>query len=42
MTIAIVIVVGVIGVGLAASQLLRLKTYLSKPPPVEPPDPDTE
>jgi hypothetical protein len=41
-TIAIVIVVGVIGVGLAASQLFRLKSYLSKPPPVQPPDTDTK
>ncbi len=38
MTVAIVIAVGVIGVGLAASQLLRLRTYLSKPPPAEPPE----
>ena len=37
MTITIVIIVGVVGVGLAASQLFRLKEYLKKPPPEAPP-----
>jgi hypothetical protein len=39
--IVIAVVVGLLGVGLAASQLMRLKTYLNKPPelPSEPPEP---
>ncbi len=37
MTVVIAVVVGVLGVGLAASQLVRLRAWLSKPPP-EPPD----
>ncbi|MGH3644919.1 MAG: hypothetical protein ACREJT_01385 [Myxococcota bacterium] len=37
MTTAIVaVVVGVLGVGLAVSQLLRLKTWLSRPQAEEP------
>lgn len=44
MTVVIIaVVVGLLGVGLAASQLMRLKTYLNKPPvepPSEPTDPD--
>ncbi|MET0456486.1 MAG: hypothetical protein ABW137_32000 [Mycobacterium sp.] len=42
MTITIAIVVGVLGVGLAASQLFRLKAYLSKPPPEAPPADDAD
>ncbi len=40
MTAAIVIVVGVLGAGLAVSQLLRLKAYLAKPPSEAPLDGD--
>ncbi len=36
-TVIIAAVVGVLGVGLAVSQLLRLKTWLSRPPSGEPP-----
>ena len=36
-TVTIAIVVGVLGVGLALSQLMRLRTWLSQPPPEEPP-----
>ena len=40
MTVTIAVIVGVIGLGLAASQLLRLRTWLSQAPPVEPSGPD--
>jgi hypothetical protein len=36
-TVIIAAVVGLLGVGLAVSQLLRLKTWLSRPPTGEPP-----
>jgi hypothetical protein len=42
MTVAIVIVVGLLGAGLAVSQLLRLKAYLAKPPPDISPDGDAD
>lgn len=43
MTAAVAIVVGVLGAGLAVSQLLRLRAYLRKAPPVEePPDATSE
>ena len=41
--VVIAVVVGLLGVGLAASQLMRLKTYLAQPPaepPSEPTDPE--
>ena len=39
MTAVIVIAVGLlVGVGLVVSQLARLKAWLNKPPPKEPPD----
>ncbi|BBZ26123.1 hypothetical protein MMAD_04180 [Mycolicibacterium madagascariense] len=44
MTIVVIaVVVGLLGIGLAASQLMRLRTYLNQPPadpPVEPTDPE--
>lgn len=41
MTTAIVIVVALMGVGLVASQLIRLKDWLKKaPPPAKPDDTD--
>jgi hypothetical protein len=39
MTIAIVVVVALLGVGLALSQLMRMKAYLDKPQPELPPEP---
>lgn len=42
MTAAIAVVVGLLGAGLAVSQLLRLRAWLSKPPPEEPPPTDAE
>ena len=39
--VVIAVVVGLLGVGLAASQLMRLKAYLNKPP-VEPPSEPTD
>jgi hypothetical protein len=36
-TVIIAAVVGLLGVGLAVSQLLRLKTWLGRPPTGEPP-----
>lgn len=45
MSVTIAVIVGVLGVGLAASQLLRLRTWLSRPsasdeaPPADPDDP---
>ena len=41
MTATIAIVVGVLGAGLALSQLFRLKTWLNRPQP-EDPDEDQE
>jgi hypothetical protein len=38
MTATIAIVVGVLGVGLAASQLFRLKSWLGRPPTEDPSD----
>ena len=38
MTVTIAIVVGLLGVGLALSQLMRLRTWLSQAPPEDPPD----
>ena len=38
MTMTVAIVVGVLGVGLAASQLFRLKRWLRTPPPDASPD----
>lgn len=38
MAATIAIVVGVLGVGLAASQLFRLKTWLGRPPAQDPSD----
>lgn len=42
MTAAIAIVVGLLGAGLAVSQLLRLRNYLNEPPPENPPEADAE
>ena len=36
--VVIAVVVGLLGVGLAASQLMRLKTWLNTPPPELPPE----
>jgi hypothetical protein len=36
--IVIAVVVGLLGLGLAASQLMRLKTWLNTPPPEQPPE----
>lgn len=38
MIATIAVVVGLLGVGLAASQLLRLRTWLSRPAAEEPPE----
>jgi len=39
MTVAIVVGLLLVGLGIVASQLFRLKDWLNKPPPpVEPPD----
>ena len=39
MTATIVIAIALlVGVGLVVSQLARLRTWLSKPPPKQPPD----
>jgi hypothetical protein len=38
--VVIAVVVGLLGVGLAASQLMRLKTYLNKPLPEQSTEPE--
>ena len=39
MAVAVVAIVGLVGIGLVASQLSRLRTWLNKPPPeLEPPE----
>lgn len=38
MTVTIAVVVGLLGVGLAVSQLLRLRTWLGRPQADEPPE----
>jgi hypothetical protein len=38
LTAAIVVVLALLGVGIVVDQLFRLRNWLNKPPPGEPPD----
>ena len=41
MTTAIVVTtLALLGIGIVVNGLLRLKRWLDKPPPIEPPEPD--
>ena len=40
-TIVIVTVLVMLAVGIVIDQLFRLRDYLNKPPPIEPPDEST-